>query len=111
MIKRGAKRTIASYLNQCKKTGTCWIWQGAISGFGYPVANISGRGSFTYLHRWIYEQVYGPIQEGFVVDHMCNNPKCLNPNHLQSITRAANIARNPMSGWRGYHKRRTKRAD
>lgn len=72
----------------CKSDG-CWVWQG--------YKNAKGYGSFTVLgksigaHRYAYELVHGPIQTGFVIDHMCHNPSCVNPSHLREVSNKQNI--------------------
>lgn len=73
------------FIDKCVKRGDCLVWTGAKSGWGYPVANVAGRGTFKYLHRYIFEHMVDGIPEGFVVDHICANPACLNPKHLQAI--------------------------
>lgn len=58
----------------------CWEWQGAISAKGY--------GRLTYnqkrlsAHRVAYELYRGEIPNGFLVCHLCDNPRCCNPHHL-----------------------------
>jgi len=44
-----------------------------------------------YLHRYIYEQVYGEIPTGKVIRHTCNNSSCINPKHLACGTQKDNI--------------------
>lgn len=43
-------------------------------------------------HRYAYEQAHGPIPEGFVILHECDNPSCINPEHLRAGTQADNLA-------------------
>jgi hypothetical protein len=42
-------------------------------------------------HRWAWELVNGQIPEGFVIDHICRNRKCVLPEHLRMITQQENI--------------------
>jgi DNA-binding XRE family transcriptional regulator len=44
-----------------------------------------------YLHRHVYEQMFGDIEEGLVVRHKCDNPMCINPEHLIAGTQRDNI--------------------
>lgn len=58
----------------------CWEWQGACSKGGYGNVRVGGRQ--TKAHRLSYELANGPIPAGLVVRHSCDNPPCVNPNHL-----------------------------
>ena len=73
----------------------CWEWTGYIhpSGYGYVHAQI--------VHRVMYDAVKGPIIEGMVIDHLCLNLKCGNPDHLEEVTREENVRRQIDSG---HHK-------
>lgn len=72
------------------KTGTgCWEWQGY---------RIRGYGTFHYggpkmAHRVAYELLVGPIPEGLQLDHLCRNPPCVNPAHLEPVTPRENVLR------------------
>lgn len=70
----------------------CWVWPGAKSGGGYGQISGAGRRLF-YTHRVAYEAWYGPIPEGLVIDHLCGNPACCNPTHLEAVTQGENTLR------------------
>jgi hypothetical protein len=44
-------------------------------------------------HRWAYEYVAGKVPTGLELDHLCRNKRCVNPAHLEAVTRRENMAR------------------
>ena len=44
-------------------------------------------------HRAIYEWKRGPIPDGMKLDHLCRNPSCVNPDHLEIVTQCENVRR------------------
>ena len=54
----------------------------------YQAVTIQGKGYLS--HRVTYTICYGPIPFGMVIDHMCRNPRCINPRHLQAVTQREN---------------------
>ncbi len=69
----------------------CWPWRGTKHRLGYGVFNSAGRS--TLSHRYAYELLIGPIPAGLELDHLCRNPPCVNPAHLEAVTHAENIRR------------------
>lgn len=71
----------------------CWEWTGAISR-GYGIFRGQGKGGRAYkAHRWAYEYLVGPIPEGLESDHLCRNRRCVNPWHIEPVTRRVNVLR------------------
>lgn len=73
---------------------------------------LSGYGQFyegpgrplTRAHRYAYVSAVGYIPDGLVLDHLCNNKRCVNPSHLEPVTAAENIRRAAhRSGFRCGH--------
>lgn len=71
--------------------GACWSWKGRPNRFRYRHFSINGKSK--YIHRISYELYVGKIPKGLVIDHLCRNPECSNPKHLEAVTQATNIIR------------------
>lgn len=76
--------------------GECWLWigMGNQDGYGMVVtAIVNGKTTATMAHRFAYQELRGPIPEGFELDHLCRVRTCVNPDHLEVVTHAENIRR------------------
>lgn len=84
--------TWREYLDQATgPAGTCWLWPGALNSNGYGLAfTDNGR---EYAHRVSWVERHGPIEDGLTIDHLCRNPACVNPDHLEVVTRGENLRR------------------
>lgn len=71
--------------------GECWRWLGARTPNGYGTFRFKNRTQ--PVHRWAYEEWVGPIPEGLEIDHLCRTRDCINPDHLEAVTRAENMRR------------------
>lgn len=70
----------------------CWVWTGSLDTNGY--ATISIKGKSTLAHRVSYtEFTKKEIPEGYVLDHLCRNIRCVNPKHLEPVTHSENVKR------------------
>lgn len=66
----------------------CWVWQRGENGQGYGYIGAKDRKGLA--HRIYYEQAKGPIPDGLVIDHRCENRLCVNPDHLQAVPQSHN---------------------
>lgn len=68
----------------------CWEWTGGHNAYGYGIIMLPGTNLNTRAHRFSYERYKGPIPTGKIIMHTCDNPPCVNPEHLLIGTRGDN---------------------
>ncbi len=101
------KSRIERFWEKVQKTDTCWNWIGSHDRKRYGFlwdgdANVR-------VHRWAYEYFVGPIPKSLTIDHLCRNPSCVNPEHLEIVTNRENILRGEGIAGRNARKTHCKR--
>ena len=105
MIKRSMDyQTIMSNINldrfwhKVNKTNDCWIWTSDKDWNGYGRFNINYKSY--YAHRISYLLHHKHISAGLQLHHICNNPSCVNVEHLKQITQTENLIKSDNIGSR-----------
>ena len=83
-------KDLQRFWSKVKKTNNCWEWT-ATRDNGYGRFNLNGK--LIYAHRFSYEQINGSVPKGLQLDHLCRNPICVNPEHLEAVTNKENCIR------------------
>lgn len=70
---------------------TCWPWHRYTDADGYGM--VTWDGAKKAAHVVIWSMLHGDLPSGIELDHLCRNPGCVNPSHLEPVTKAENIRR------------------
>ncbi|MFY1862077.1 HNH endonuclease signature motif containing protein [Achromobacter xylosoxidans] len=74
-----------------KASDGCWNWTGTKQKTGHGRIKVDKRNRCA--HRVVFELLRGSIPDGLVLDHLCRNPSCVNPEHLEPVTQRENLLR------------------
>ncbi len=95
------------------KTESCWNWLGSLASAGYGVFATGKRSNNTFkqigAHVFAYTLAKGEIPAKYHIDHLCRNPKCVNPDHLEAVTPRINTLRGVGVTARNFQKTHCKR--
>lgn len=83
----------------------CWLWTGSFGGGACAYPRFYWNRSNGYAHRFSCEFFNGRIPDGYTVDHLCKNTKCVNPKHLEAVTMKENGLRG--NTFQGINSRKT----
>lgn len=73
------------------RSGDCWLWTGGTTNGGYGMFWFEGQ--MRVAHRWLYERINGAVPKELDLDHLCRTRACVNPSHLEPVTRSENLRR------------------
>jgi HNH endonuclease len=73
----------------------CWTWQWNKSNGGYALTGAGqvNKGESRYVHRRDWTRIHGPVPPGMELDHLCRVRSCINPDHLEPVTKKENARR------------------
>lgn len=77
----------------------CWLWIGPMNDQGYGLFGLKTPGRKSKMqraHRVVYEKYKPPIPAGLDLDHICRVRHCVNPDHLEPVTKRENLRRSPI---------------
>ena len=80
-----------AHVDKTSNENGCWEWTSALAKNGYGVFRLNRK--TIYAHRLAYAISGNDLDSTLVLDHLCRNRKCVNPSHIEQITRGENVRR------------------
>lgn len=80
-------------VRDCGYDTPCWVWLGSKHPKGYGQVWNRDKKVTTRAHTLFYEKENGPVPAGYQLDHLCRNPPCVRPDHLEPVTGTENVRR------------------
>lgn len=90
-------KALQRVLRDARESGGCWL--PALKGDRKGYVRVKVQGRSMPVHRLSYAAHKGPIPDGLTIDHLCRNPACFNPEHLEAVTVEENIRRGTQGQW------------
>jgi hypothetical protein len=81
------------FWEKVEKSDSCWLWLGSKHGSGHGNFYDSRIKKVVPAHTFSYELSGGIVPQGMVIDHLCRVPSCVNPAHLEVVSRGENVLR------------------
>lgn len=75
-----SEKVLLRFWSSVDTSGDCWVWMKSKNHRGYGLFSVDGI--YRVATRFIYEQLHGPIPNGLLVCHHCDNPSCVRDEHL-----------------------------
>jgi hypothetical protein len=101
-VKRSARDRFLAMVDRAGPTpverpelGPCWPWRGYVRPNGYGRFMVAA-GKPAYAHRYSYELAVERIPASMDLDHLCRRRDCVNPHHLEPVSRRENLRRSPV---------------
>ena len=88
-MRKWIMRSLPELMANTAPHGECMVWQGGCERGGY--GSVQHNGETWKAHRLVFHLLNGQIPKGLDVMHTCDNPPCINPDHLMAGTRKDNV--------------------